>query len=373
MKVLIAGDFCPNNKLTKLFDSRNFVAVLGDIKDIVDKTDYSIVNFECPVSNSGNSPIQKTGPNLFCSSSALDAIAWSGFKCVTLANNHFFDYGDEGCHNTISLCKANDIDYVGGGRNFQEAAKTLYKSIGGKVVAVINCCEHEFSIANEHKAGSNPINPIAQYRAIIEAKKQANFIIVIVHGGCEHYNLPSLRMVETYRFFIDVGADAVINHHQHCYSGYELYQGKPIFYGIGNFCFPPFFKSTPESWYEGYMVTLSFGEPRVTFELTPYRQCFNDNKIIPLEKNSFDEKLLRLNEIISNRELLAKELNMYYGSVKNHYSSILEPFYNRWLLAAKRKGLLPSFITEKKRLVAEDYILCESHRDKLQYFFNNPD
>lgn len=48
--------------------------------------------------------------------------------------------------------------------NIQEAATTLYKQIGNEVLAVINCCEHEFSIANEKKAGSNPINPIAQYR-----------------------------------------------------------------------------------------------------------------------------------------------------------------------------------------------------------------
>lgn len=43
-------------------------------------------------------------------------------------------------------------------------------------------------------------------------------------------------MQEIYRFFVDIGADAVINHHQHCYSGYEVYKEKPIFYGLGNFC-----------------------------------------------------------------------------------------------------------------------------------------
>ena len=42
-------------------------------------------------------------------------------------------------------------------------------------------------------------------------------------------------MKETYRFFVDCGADAVINHHQHCYSGYEYYKDKFICYGLGNF------------------------------------------------------------------------------------------------------------------------------------------
>lgn len=52
-----------------------------------------------------------------------------------------------------------------------------------------------------------------------------------MHGGHEHYQLPSLRMQETYRFFIDAGADVVVNHHQHCFSGYEIYNNKYIFMG----------------------------------------------------------------------------------------------------------------------------------------------
>ena len=49
-----------------------------------------------------------------------------------------------------------------------------------------------------------------------EAKKKADFVLVIVHGGSEHFQLPTPRMQATYRFFVDAGADAVVNHHQHC-------------------------------------------------------------------------------------------------------------------------------------------------------------
>lgn len=40
-------------------------------------------------------------------------------------------------------------------------------------------------------------------------------------------------MKELYRFLVDCGADAVINHHQHCFSGYEIYNEKPIFMDSG--------------------------------------------------------------------------------------------------------------------------------------------
>ena len=70
-------------------------------------------------------------------------------------------------------------------------------------------------------------------------------------------------MMETYRFFIEVGADAVVNHHQHCFSGYEIYKNKPIFYGLGNFSFDGI--GSGDRWSSGYIVTLNFSGTEVEF------------------------------------------------------------------------------------------------------------
>ena len=157
---------------------------------------------------------------------------------------------------TLMYLNDKQADFVGGGNSLRQASETLYKSIDGHTLAVINCCEHEFSIATETSSGANPLNPIQQYYKIQEARKNADYVLVIVHGGHEHYQLPSPRMKETYRFFVDAGADAVVNHHQHCYSGYEVYNGKPIFYGIGNFLFDR--EGVRNSiWNEGDMVLLT--------------------------------------------------------------------------------------------------------------------
>ena len=77
-------------------------------------------------------------------------------------------------------------------------------------MAVINCCEHEFSVTTGDFPGANPLNPIRQFYKISEARKDADYVVVIVHGGHEMLQLPSPRMQELYRYFIDVGADAVI-------------------------------------------------------------------------------------------------------------------------------------------------------------------
>lgn len=367
MRVLIAGDFCPKDRVASMLEKRDFASVLGDVKDIVSKADYSFVNFECPVVTGNAKPIEKLGPNLKCSEKGLEAIRWAGFNCVTLANNHFYDYGDKGVTETLDTCERLGIDYVGGGRNIKEAVHILNKNIGNQTLAIINCCEHEFSIATESTGGANPLNPVQQYYAIKEAKKEADRVLVIVHGGHEHFQLPSPRMVETYRFFIDAGADAVVNHHQHCYSGYEVYNGKPIFYGIGNFCF-----DNPQKhngfWTEGYAITIDLTPENPSFILHPYIQCADDARVKLLPKNSFDNKIGELNNsIVSPNELLDK-VNQYYAEFTKSYSDFFEPFRNRFYISAKHRGWLPSFVKKRNTLLYRNHILCESHRDKLSYW-----
>ena len=254
MKVFIAGDYYPNERVADVFKRGDYASVFSDLKPIVENTDYSIVNLECPVIERSAYPIEKLGPSLRCSISGIQALKYLGVNCVTLANNHFLDYGEDGVKDSIKTLDSFSVEHVGGGMDLVAASKTLYKAFNGRKLAIINCCEHEFSIATSTSAGCNPLNPIRQYYSIQEAKHKADKVLVIVHGGHEHFQLPSPRMVEMYRFFIDAGADAVVNHHQHCFSGYELWNGRPIFYGLGNFCFDNHSKRSG-SWTEGYAVT----------------------------------------------------------------------------------------------------------------------
>ena len=264
MKILIAGDFAPSRaRLAKQIEEKRFSEVFSeDFRKIVQSADFSFVNFESPIVENGYKPIPKCGPNLRCTKEAAEAVRYAGFTGVTMANNHILDFGTEGLHKSVECCKEQGLDVVGVGNSLKDAEKLLYLEKEGNRLAVINCCEHEFTIATETEAGANPLNPVRQFYAIQEAKKNADYVLVIVHGGHEHYQLPSPRMQETYRFFIDSGADAVVNHHQHCYSGYEYYNGKPIFYGLGNFCFDEE-GDNADSWYEGYMVTLEFGNTNI--------------------------------------------------------------------------------------------------------------
>lgn len=370
MKILIAGDFCPCHRVVEKFEKGDYESVLGEAKKIISDTDYSIVNLECPVCKGGEKPIDKLGPNLKCSETGIKALKWAGFNCVTLANNHFYDYGEKGVANTLTACTQNGIDYVGGGKDISEASQILYKTIGEQILAVINCCEHEFSIATTSSGGSNPLNPVQQYYAIQEAKTKADFILVIVHGGHEQYQLPSPRMKELYHFFIDIGADAVVNHHQHCYSGYELYNNKPIFYGIGNFCFDRD-GILPKGWTEGYIVKILFKKGQISSSIYPYNQCGKEPCVRLMETNTFDGTLNLLNFIISDDKQLQNHILSYCHDSMENVAYTIEPIQNRYIVALQHRKLLPSLWSKKWLLKLQNYILCESHRDKLEYFVKN--
>ncbi len=366
MKILIAGDFCPRNRVAEKFEHGDYDSVLGDVKEIISDADYSIVNFECPVTKGSEKPIEKCGANLQCSDKGIEAVKWAGFDCVTLANNHFLDYGIEGVEHTLEACEKYGIDTVGGGMNLHDASNILYKGIEGKTLAVINCCEHEFSIATEETAGSNPLNPIQQYYAIKEAKTKADYVLVVVHGGNEHYQLPSPRMQEIYRFFIDAGADAIVNHHQHCYSGYEIYNGKPIFYGLGNFCFD--WKGKQDIiWNEGFMVVLDITEKGTKTECIPYIQCDDEAKISLLKdkrKEIFKESINDISRIISDKEELEIDYARFIEK-NSHLNSVFSPYTNKLLYNLCVHGLIPSFVSKKKRTQILAYIQCESHLPKV--------
>lgn len=81
---------------------------------------------------------------------------------------------------------------------------------------------------------------------------------VLVHWGIERNTFPEDYQKTLARQYIDAGADAVIGSHPHVLQGIEYYQGKPIFYSLGNFIFS-------NGAYESIVVelTVTEGETRV--------------------------------------------------------------------------------------------------------------
>lgn len=370
MKLLICGDFAPKYILYSKIKNDTVGNNFDEAKKYFTNADYSILNLESPISETNNG-IRKSGPALKAPINTIKLIKDLGVKCVTLANNHFMDQGEDAATNTMSLCEKCGIDFVGAGKNLAEARTVLYKEINGITLGIYNICEQEFSIAKEDKPGCAPLNPIQNFYDIKQAKEKCDYLIVIVHGGTELYPLPTPRMKETYHFFVDAGADAIINHHQHCYSGYEIYNEKPIFYGIGNFIFDN--NGTKNKlWEEGYMVELDLNKEKpIKFNLIPYTQTINQNPFLQIvtDQKEFKKQVEELNEIINCDTKLKEEFKKLTMNKKKAYESFLMPNMP-FVKSLYFRNLIPA-ISQTQRTLLLNLIRCESHRDILLKILEN--
>lgn len=365
MKFLIAGDFYPNTQKAKqTIKEGHFDSIVGGILPFVQSADFALANFESPIADpQQQSPYIKKGPrNLASDRRAIECMKYAGFSMLALANNHFHDYGDEGVKRTMATCGEYGIPFCGSGNNLQEAQLVKYVACKGKTIGVVNFCENEFSVATRTSAGANPFDIIEIYHQIKQAREKADYVIVFIHGGIEHYQLPTPLMQKRYRFFIETGADMVINSHQHCYSGYEYYQGKPIVYGLGNLFFDNDTKKY-SIWNEGYMVMITEDTGVYKVELIPYIQGLGDYTITVLnDRSTFDKHIKELNDIIQDTNRLQSEFDNYVQKNTRDLFAYFEPYSTRLALKLYRMGLLPSMLSKKKRVLILNRIRCESHQ-----------
>ena len=365
MNFLFAGDFYPCSKKSKrLIKMGEYDTIISGITPYVKKADFSIVNFESPIADIKKQiPFIGKGPrNLASDITAIKCLKYAGFSMLALANNHFHDYGDEGVMKTIESCESLQIPYCGAGQNLDEAQKVKYVQCKEKILAIINFCENEFSVATPRSAGANPYDIVDIAHQITEARNNADYVIVFVHGGIEHYQLPTPKMQKHYRYFVEVGADMVVNSHQHCFSGYEFFMGKPIIYGLGNL----FFDDSPKvhtSWNDGYMVLIKDDNSTYELELIPYHQGFGDHTITIVEnKTQFNNRIQELNNIISSPTMLQLEFEKIVKDNNRNYLAYFEPYNTRIALKLYRMGLLPSMLSAKKKVLLLNRIRCESHQ-----------
>lgn len=369
MKLLVCGDYCPQGRVALLQDSIHQKELMNNVTQYIALYDHAIVNLECPLLDGHVDKISKAGPNLSAAPTTAKVLAEAGFDIVTLANNHILDYGQNGVLSTINCLNKNGLKFVGL-RNEKVGLKShlLLDDNSGNSVCIINVCETEFNIASPFSYGAVPIDIINIKNVIDEIRTSVHYCVAIIHGGHEHYQLPSPRMKRLYHFLIDLGIDVIINHHQHCYSGYELYNGKPIFYGLGNFCFDNA-KKRNQKWNYGYMVGLDFTDTSIDYKLYPYNQCSDEpiiKELSELEKIDLDQKLKNLNVIISNDEKLNEEYEKFLLQNERRYMSYFSPYGNRYLRYLCRKGFIPCFLNRNRKDVILDMIRCDSHREVVE-------
>ena len=268
MKILIGADLVPTPVSAPLFEAGDTETLFGDFTSIVKNADRFIVNLECALTTA-DTPIRKCGPNLKADPSCADTLVKLGVTDVMLSNNHTFDFGTVGMRDTMKHLERVGLPYTGVGENDTDSRKIYYFEQGDKKFGIVNVCEHEYSYALPNRLGANPYDPYLTMHDIREAKKNADIVIVIYHGGKEFCRYPSPRLRLLCHEMVECGADVVLTQHSHCIGCYEEYEGGHIVYGQGNFHFVK--PHTLDGWFTSLLIELEIGDT-ITLNYYPMMQ-----------------------------------------------------------------------------------------------------
>lgn len=166
----------------------------------------------------------------------VSALVTAGFDLLSLANNHFGDFGQQARERTVQLLDSSGISYGG--------LVEYPWSIVRKDTLLYGFC------AFAPNAGTISITDTVKAGEIVKyLSDTCDIVIVSFHGGAEGADFQRVPRTEeilhgenrgnVYDFahhMIDMGADVVFGHGPHVTRAIEVYKERFISYSLGNFC-----------------------------------------------------------------------------------------------------------------------------------------
>ncbi len=227
----------------------------GAMRELIKDADIAIANFENPAPNRVR--WHTSGTVFSADPGIIDGLVNAGIDYVSLANNHIGDAGDAGILQTIDNLEERGLAYSGAGKDAAAARKPAILEAGGVTVAVLGYdAIASYYAATEDDAGSSRLTLNRARNDIKRARKAgADVVIIFPHWGTEYRRTPFSAQQKLARDIIDAGADMIIGNHAHYAAAMEVYEGKPIWYALGNFIFD---QTWSEPTMEGITLELTF-------------------------------------------------------------------------------------------------------------------
>lgn len=371
IKIVIGADIVPTKSNVGLFAKADIKTLIGEnLKKLLELSNFTIFNLEVPLTDK-STPIKKCGPNLIAPTKTIAGLKTINPHFFTLANNHILDQGEQGLNSTMSLLDKYGIAYAGAGKDLEEAAKPYIFEQDGKKIGIYCCAEHEFTIATETTSGANPFDPLNSLDHVMELKKQCDYVIVLYHGGKEHYRYPSPYLQKVCRKIVDKGADIVVCQHSHCIGCEEKWHGGTIVYGQGNFLFDA---DDNEYWNTSLLIELEIDKD-IKVNYVPL--CKDKNKVIlaePEVKNKIIQDFNIRSSQIADVSIIESKYNNFAETMFTTYISslagrisvnILFRIINKLSGHRFAKYFLNCCYSSEALLAIQNFIECEAHRELL--------
>ena len=274
VSIIFTGDILLDRGVRRVIEQKGVDALFTPRVDSLFKASNVVVgNLECPATYI-HQPIQKrfifrTEPQW------LQVLRKHRITHLNLCNNHTIDQGRDGLMDTRENVKKAGITPIGAGPNMEEASKPVLLTTTPRKVWLVTSLRlalENFTYLSDRPCVSQ--ESIEQLCRRVKALKQNDptcIVVVSLHWGGEHtlQPVPSQRM-EAHRL-VNAGADMLVCHHTHTLQTIEEYNGKMIYYSIGNFIFD---QQKPINM-KACMVKLTVNKTGIKSETIPIqiRQC----------------------------------------------------------------------------------------------------
>ena len=234
------------NSFDSVIDAQGYAYPLQNLLSVFEADDLTTLNLESIFKDNSVDKTAGRNYNFRGPTDHVNILTAASVEHVNLANNHFIDFGYAGKRTTRDTLTAAGVAYSGYGTTW------IFEKDGVKI---------GFSGIRETIWHQDRSVPAQEIKALREAG--CDYVIYACHFGTEYASNRNKDQEMIARMIIDAGADCVIGHHPHVVQGIEVYNGKPIFYSLGNLVFGG--NLTPKD-YDGLVVQLhlSFHKTEIT-------------------------------------------------------------------------------------------------------------
>lgn len=219
----LAGDLGLGRYITNTARAKkDFSWSFQNVASVLQSNDFNLANLESPIIN--DCPQGPTGTFTFCGDSKFIPYLKENKFIFNLANNHIFNYHQDGFTQTKNYLDQSQIGYFYSHNPDTEFYK---QEVNGITFGFLG---YDF-ITNPKLDSNEIINAVKKYDG------QVDWLIISLHWGNEYLKSPESWRISLAHQLIDAGADIIHGHHPHVLQSTEIYNNKPIFYSLGNFIF----------------------------------------------------------------------------------------------------------------------------------------
>lgn len=224
----------------------DYVHIWGDALVEMKKADLRIINLETSITT--NASYYNKGINYRIHPKNIPCLTHANIDCCVLANNHTLDFERKGLQETLQTLKNANIQYVGAGKDINEAKAACNLPVKGKGrVLLWSFGLMNSGIPQDWSAGldTSGVNLITNFsmetiitiqKEILAIKQHNDIVIASIHWGDNwNYEIPLLHRELAHNLIDIAGVDIIHGHSSHHFLGIEVYNQKLILYGCGDF------------------------------------------------------------------------------------------------------------------------------------------